>query len=67
MPQTKNRFLLFLNAIGRALIGDLNGPQVKKITPLDIHTVNGHIEINGVSYSADEAFSIAVEIMKRVK
>lgn len=57
----------FLNALGRLVMGDRNPGVSAKINPLDIHTLNGAIVINGVHYSPAEAWAIVLEITKRLK
>lgn len=64
---TKNRFILALNSLGRALIGDINGPHKDKISPDDIHVLNGYLVMGGVEYTAEEAVAITVAILRRIK
>lgn len=62
-----NRLVLALNALGRALVGDVNGPRQKTLSPLDIHDANGWVYVGDYQLSKADAYSVAVEILRRAK
>lgn len=63
---TKNRSLL-VRALSNLLgVNDVHGPYRKKITPMDVHALNGGIVIDGVNYSEGEAYALVVEILRRL-
>lgn len=64
MNQKRTTPSLFAQVV-RALLGIPETPP--KIVPLEIHTLNGNIVMGGVTYSRDEAFAIAVELIRRTK
>ena len=64
---TMNRLVLALNALGRALVGDVNGPRQKTLSPLDIHDANGWVYVGDYQLSKADAYSVAVEILRRAK
>lgn len=63
---TKNRSR-FVRALSNLLgVNDVHGPKRTKITPDDVHAMNGHIVINEVPYSEDEATALVVAILRRL-